>query len=338
MKRSTKITSIIVIFFLVIAGVIIARTMIGNHFKKKFSKRPPPGIIVKTVEQRKFQNIIETFGTAVPIKTQSYNIEKYEILENIKYNTSVKSGDVVAKLKNRTITAPFDGVIGKRNFSDDINVSESSFVIDIDSLSVPSQRYIGISDYPASYRDMSYSLENLDILKNLEKKIEKNEKVSNFLTSIYGKEVYESSIENLSNSEFKDLCQNIQNGVPISTPVFDGAKENDVTKMLDLANMGFITATDLADYLVKNHAMSFRNAYQKTAAIVNYAEKNKKKLHDLNLEELKKIVPKLTKDVLQIFDLKYSINSKKSYGGTSFDNVKKMIRKYKKLIWSKKFI
>ena len=135
MKRSTKITSIIVIFFLIIAGVIIARTMIGNHFKKKFSKRPPPGIIVKTVEQRKFQNIIETFGTAVPIKTQSYNIEKYEILEEIKYNTKVKSGDVIAKLKNRTIVAPFDGVIGKRNFSDDINVSESSVVIDIEDAS-----------------------------------------------------------------------------------------------------------------------------------------------------------------------------------------------------------
>ena len=135
MKRSTKITSIIVIFFLIIAGVIIARTMIGNHFKKKFSKRPPPGIIVKTVEERKFQNIIETFGTAVPIKTQSYNIEKYEILEEIKYNTKVKSGDVIAKLKNRTIVAPFDGVIGKRNFSDDINVSESSVVIDIEDAS-----------------------------------------------------------------------------------------------------------------------------------------------------------------------------------------------------------
>ena len=135
MKRSTKITSIIIIFFLVIAGVIIARTMIGNHFKKKFSKRPPPGIIVKTVEERKFQNIIETFGTAVPIKTQSYNIEKYEILEEIKYNTRVKSGDVVAQLKSRTITAPFDGVIGKRNFSDDINVSESSVVIDIEDAS-----------------------------------------------------------------------------------------------------------------------------------------------------------------------------------------------------------
>ncbi len=135
MKRSTKITSIILIFFLIIAGVIIARTMIGNHFKKKFSKRPPPGIIVKTVEERKFQNIIETFGTAVPIKTQSYNIEKYEILGEIKYNTKVKSGDVIAKLKNRTIVAPFDGVIGKRNFSDDINVSESSVVIDIEDAS-----------------------------------------------------------------------------------------------------------------------------------------------------------------------------------------------------------
>ena len=135
MKRSTKVLSIVIIFFLIIATVIIGRTMIGNHFKKKFSKRPPPGIIVKTVEERKFQNIIETFGTAVPIKTQSYNIEKYEILENIKYNTSVKSGDVVAKLKNRTITAPFDGVIGKRNFSDDINVSESSVVIDIEDAS-----------------------------------------------------------------------------------------------------------------------------------------------------------------------------------------------------------
>ena len=79
MKRSTKVISIIIVFFLIITAVIVGRTMIGTHFKKKFSKRPPPGIIVKTVEQRKFQNIIETFGTAVPIKVQSYNIEKYEI-------------------------------------------------------------------------------------------------------------------------------------------------------------------------------------------------------------------------------------------------------------------
>lgn len=101
-------------------------------------------------------------------------------------------------------------------------------------------------------------------------------------------------------------------------------------KMLELANNGYITATDLADYLVKNHAMSFREAYQKTAAIVNLAEKRNKKLNQLNISDLKKIEPKLTNEVLKIFDLKNSINAKKSYGGTAFDNIKKMILRYKK--------
>ena len=101
-------------------------------------------------------------------------------------------------------------------------------------------------------------------------------------------------------------------------------------RMFQLADTGYITATDLADYLVKNHKMSFRNAYQKTAEIVNFAEKKKKKLKELTIEELKKIEPKLTHEVLKIFDLKNSINSKKSYGGTSFENVKKMISNYKK--------
>ena len=101
-------------------------------------------------------------------------------------------------------------------------------------------------------------------------------------------------------------------------------------QMLELANIGYITATDLADFLVKNHSMSFRKAYQKTAAIVNFAEKNKKSLNELTMKELNKIEPKLTNDVLKVFDLKNSVNSKKSYGGTSFDNIKKMILKYKK--------
>ena len=101
-------------------------------------------------------------------------------------------------------------------------------------------------------------------------------------------------------------------------------------KMLELANIGFLTATDLADYLVKNHSMSFREAYQKTAAIVNLAEKKGKKLDDLTILELKKIEPQLTNNVLKVFDLKNSINSKKSYGGTAFGNIKKMISKYKK--------
>tara|TARA_B100000427_G_scaffold86488_2_gene71042 strand:- start:140 stop:1528 length:1389 start_codon:yes stop_codon:yes gene_type:complete len=104
----------------------------------------------------------------------------------------------------------------------------------------------------------------------------------------------------------------------------------DKKRMFELAENGHLTATDLADYMVKELKYPFRKAYLQTAKIVNFAEKNKKKLSDLTIEELNKIESKLTKDVLKIFDLKHSINSKNSYGGTSFGNIKKMIRSYKK--------
>ena len=101
-------------------------------------------------------------------------------------------------------------------------------------------------------------------------------------------------------------------------------------RMFELANSGYITATDLADYLVKNFSIPFRKAYQKTSSIINLAEKKKKRLDELTLEELKTIEPKLNSDVLKVFDLKNSVYSKKSFGGTSFDNIKKMINKYKR--------
>ena len=75
------------------------------------------------------------------------------------------------------------------------------------------------------------------LINENQKKIEKNEKTANFLKSVYGKDIYEESINSLSNREFKDLCENVQNGIPIATPVFDGAKEQDVTKMLEIANL-----------------------------------------------------------------------------------------------------
>ena len=146
-------------------------------------------------------------------------------------------------------------------------------------------------------------------------------------------------LKGLPLSYFKDLQDDKEivfksNDILINClKIFDEILKNtspNKKRMLELANLGYITATDLADYLVKNHSMSFRKAYQKTAAVVNLAEKNKKKLNELTLEELKKIEPKLTNDVLKVFDLKNSVNSKKSYGGTSFDNIKKMIMKYKK--------
>jgi argininosuccinate lyase len=146
-------------------------------------------------------------------------------------------------------------------------------------------------------------------------------------------------LKGLPLSYFKDLqddkdivfksYDNLNNCLKIFDEILKNCSPNK-TKMLELANSGFTTATDLADYLVKNHSMSFRKAYQKTAEIVNYTEKTKKKLEDLKIEELKKIEPKLTNEVLKVFSLKNSINSKKSYGGTSFENVKRMIMKYKK--------
>ena len=104
------------------------------------------------------------------------------------------------------------------------------------------------------------------------------------------------------------------------------------TNMLFMANQGYTTATDFADYLVKHKNLSFRESYVISAKLVNYAEKNKKMLSELNLEEIKKFYKDLDKNVLKVFDVKNSMNMKKSHGGTSVINVKSMIKKYKREI------
>jgi len=101
-------------------------------------------------------------------------------------------------------------------------------------------------------------------------------------------------------------------------------------RMLELSKVGYITATDLADYIVRKFNFPFRKAYQITSKIVNYAESKNKTLDQLNIKELRNIEPKLSEDVIKVFNLRNSIKSKKSYGGTSFENIKKMINKYKK--------
>ena len=101
-------------------------------------------------------------------------------------------------------------------------------------------------------------------------------------------------------------------------------------KMIQLAETGYTTATDLADHIVKEHKYPFRKAYLVTTKIVNLAEKKGKKLQELTMQEIKSVDKKLSEDVLKLFNLKNSVKSKKSYGGTSFENIKKMIKKYKK--------
>ncbi len=101
-------------------------------------------------------------------------------------------------------------------------------------------------------------------------------------------------------------------------------------RMLFLANEGYTTATDFADYLVQNNNFSFREAYKVSAKLVNYAEKKKKRLNELKFNEIKKIKNDLNKNVMKVFDVRNSVNLKNSYGGTSTKNIKKMISKIKK--------
>ena len=136
MKRSTKTISIILVFFLIIAIVIIGRTMVGNHFKKKFSKRPPPGIIVTEVIKKEFSEKIETFGTAISKKSETFKIKKDDLFEDLRLKDFVKKGEILIKLKSGNIIAPFSGVLGYTGLTEDILVSNNIVIITLDDNSV----------------------------------------------------------------------------------------------------------------------------------------------------------------------------------------------------------
>ena len=123
----------------------------------------------------------------------------------------------------------------------------------------------------------------------------------------------------------------LKNTLTLSAELINSVKPNKGIMLL-MANKGYTTATDFADYLVKVKKLSFRESYAISSKLVNFAEKNKKMLSDLTLEEIKKIYKDLDKSVLKVFDVKNSMNSKKSHGGTSVINVKSMIKKYKREI------
>ena len=136
MKRSTKIKTAIITFFLIITLVIVGRTMIGNHFKKKFSKRPPPGIIVKEVVYKSFSENIGSFGTAVSKRTESFRIKRDNLKSELSLRDYVKKGDLIVTLKDRNIIAPFDGILGYRGITGDILGSDNSIIITLDDNSI----------------------------------------------------------------------------------------------------------------------------------------------------------------------------------------------------------
>ncbi len=259
----------------------------------------------------------------------------------------------VAALSGTPFNIDRDYTTKKLNFKKPTNnsidtVSDRDFVLDfLYSVSVCSLHISRISEELIIWNSEGFNLVNLSDKIVTGSSIMPQKKNPDALEYLRGKTGNSygnlfsmlTILKGLPLSYFKDLQDDKEiifksyDTLTNSLKIFDEILKNfspNKKKMLELANNGYITATDLADFLVKNHSMSFRKAYQKTASIVNLAEKKKKKLNQLSLEDLRKIEPKLTIEVLKVFDLKNSVNSKKSYGGTSFDNIKKMIVKYKK--------
>ena len=132
MKRSKKITIGIIIFFIIITIIVIGRYSVGLYFKKKFSKRPPPGVVTEIVTNKNFTQTLESYCTSLSSKTISYKIKKNELLKPIKFNVKVKKGEVIARLVDKNILAPFGGILGKRGISGSSLGSENTIILTLD--------------------------------------------------------------------------------------------------------------------------------------------------------------------------------------------------------------
>ena len=151
MKTSTKLKSILIIFLIIIFGIIIARHFIGLHFKKKFSIRPVPGVIITKVEKSLFYKSLETFGTAIAQNSKIYRVKKDEIVGNLKIeNRFVKKDEIIIALKDeKNIVADFEGKLGKREIAQGV-LGSDSLIITLDDLNkiiidikIP-ENYVGV--------------------------------------------------------------------------------------------------------------------------------------------------------------------------------------------------
>ena len=132
------------------------------------------------------------------------------------------------------------GVVSKIVPVEDMPYREDGRPVDIvlNPLGVPSRMNVGqILETHLGWACKEFGQEVKRLINENNKKIEKTEKIASFLRSVYGEEIFNEKVEKLNKNEFKDLCENLQSGIAISTPVFDGAKEKNVTEMLELAKL-----------------------------------------------------------------------------------------------------
>ena len=135
MKTSTKLKTFLIIIFIAIFVVITARHFVGLHFKKKFSVRPAPGVIVVNIEKSMFYKSIETFGTAIAQNSKTYRVKKDNVVGNFNIdNRFVKKNDIILALQSgKNIIADFEGKLGKREIAQGV-LGSNSLIITLDDL------------------------------------------------------------------------------------------------------------------------------------------------------------------------------------------------------------
>lgn len=136
MKASKKFLYAIIAFFLIIIIVVVSRTLIGNYYKNKFSKRPDPGIIVAKVKQVDFFERIESYGTAIAKKTESFRIQKINLKSELNLKNYVKKNEVIIRLKDKDLIAPFSGILGYRGLTEDVLGTDNTIIITLDDSSI----------------------------------------------------------------------------------------------------------------------------------------------------------------------------------------------------------
>ena len=135
MKTSTKLKTFLIIIFIAIFVVITARHFVGLHFKKKFSVRQAPGVIVVNIEKSMFYKSIETFGTAIAQNSKTYRVKKDNVVGNFNIdNRFVKKNDIILALQSgKNIVADFEGKLGKREIAQGV-LGSNSLIITLDDL------------------------------------------------------------------------------------------------------------------------------------------------------------------------------------------------------------
>ena len=218
---------------------IINKLPINEVFKISTGKTKDESSLLQLKEQynNAKQDITERFEDKV-LKIRSGDDLLPSVMKMVKVFVAIKRrlrpGD---KMSGRHGNK---GVVSKIVPIEDMPYREDGRPVDIvlNPLGVPSRMNVGqILETHLGWACKEFGEEVKRLVNENNKKIERTEKIEKFLKSVYGDEIFNEKVDKLSKSEFRDLCENLQNGIAISTPVFDGAKEKNVTEMLDLAKL-----------------------------------------------------------------------------------------------------